>query len=354
MKDEERIKYLSKKYFDRTITKEEWEEILWRVDQAEEPGHIDALFKHEWQRVDTPYEIPHVTWESMQLKWGAKDNQNNIVVFPWKWTIAASILALVTAVWWIWGQPEQRLLTYETGYGETEVLLLDDGTSVTLNANSKLTWNKDWEESGVRVAELVGEAYFDVSHLEVVKNEDADLLPFQVQTSELMVNVLGTAFNVSSRRGETNVFLERGLVKLDLGTEKDHEKIVTVEEGGRENSERTTNEGVLMKPGDHVSFSTTTKLFKKNDGEKYTNEPTWINGTLSFRKMEFGKILTELEDIYGKQFNVEDSTLLTRKVSLAVPYENWETVYKLIEVTLNLEIITDYDNNRIKIKKRAG
>ncbi|MBY5959185.1 FecR domain-containing protein [Membranicola marinus] len=354
MKDEERIKYLSRKYFDGTLTKEEWEEVLWRVDRAEEADNIDELFKSEWQRTDKPHQIPHVTWEDMQSHWNSERKQNKIVTFPWKWAVAASVLALVSAIWWVWGQQEQSGLTYETGYGETQDILLDDGTSVTLNANSKLMWNKNWEETGVRVAELVGEAYFDVSHIDAEENEDLDLLPFQVQTPELLVNVLGTAFNVSSRRGETNVFLERGLVKLDLGTEKDHEKIVTVEEGGRENSEPTTNEGVLMKPGDHVSFSTTTKLFKKNDGEKYTNEPTWINGTLSFRKMEFGKILTELEDIYGKQFNVEDSTLLTRKVSLAVPYENWETVYKLIEVTLNLEIITDYDNNRIKIKKRAG
>ncbi len=354
MKDEERIKYLSKKYFDRTITKEEWEEILWRVDQAEEPGHIDELFKSEWQRTDKPHQIPHVTWEDMQSHWNSERKQNKIVTFPWKWAVAASVLALVSAIWWVWGQQEQSGLTYETGYGETQDILLDDGTSVTLNANSKLMWNKNWEETGVRVAELVGEAYFDVSHIDAEEYEDLDLLPFQVQTPELLVNVLGTAFNVSSRRGETNVFLERGLVTLVLENEKADERLVSDEAGGSESSERIEHDNVVMKPGDHVNFSATTQVLKKDDHESYKNVLTWKNGTLSFWKMEFGKILTELEDIYGKQFVVEDSTLLTRKVSLAVPYENWETVYKLMEVTLNLEIITDSNNTSIRIKKRAG
>lgn len=354
MKDKERIKHLSKKYFDRTITREEWEEVLWRVDHAEEPGNIDELFRSEWQREDEPHEIPHVTWEHMQRHWRSDQKQNGILISHWKWAIAASVLALVSAIWLVWGQQEQNLLTYETGYGQTEEILLDDGTSVTLNANSRLIWNKEWEKSGVRAAELVGEAYFDVSHVEAVKNEDLELLPFRVQTPDLIVNVLGTAFNVSSRRGETNVFLERGLVKLVLGDGEGDEKLMTVEDNGDESLESITKHEVLMKPGDLVSFSSATKVLKKGDDENNGNYLSWKNGTLTFGKMEFGKILTELEDIYGKRFEVEDSALLSRKVFLAVPYENWETVYKLIEVTLNLEIIEDYENNIIKIKKRTG
>ena len=92
-----------------------------------------------------------------------------------------------------------------------------------------------------------------------------------------------------------------------------------------------------------------TNVIKKGGNN---NDLSWRNGALAFRKIEFGEVLTELEDLYGKRFEVEDKTLLSRKVTLAVPYENWEIVYKLIEVTLNLEITEDYEKNIITIRNR--
>ena len=44
---------------------------------------------------------------------------------------------------------------------------------------------------------------------------------FEVITPDLTVEVLGTSFNVSSREEQTEVFLEEGKIRLDLGTEED-------------------------------------------------------------------------------------------------------------------------------------
>lgn len=354
MKDEERKKYLAKKYFERTITQKEWEEVLWIVGQSEEPESVDELFMKEWMREGVPHKISLVTWEHIQHRWKSEQSidSKKILTNNWKWAVAASILVLIGTIWWVWGE-DQSFQVFETSFGETQEIVLDDGTLVTLNANSKLMWDNEWENSGVRLVELDGEAFFDVIHIEDARDSNAAYLPFRVRTSDLMVNVLGTAFNVSNRRGETDVFLEQGLVKLVLWDGKSSENKITGDKDERVVLEKMDTDEVLMKPGDHVSFSSKTKVLRKNEDKKYRNFLNWKNGTLSFRKMEFGKILTELEDIYGKRFDVQDKTLLSRKVTFAVPYENWETVYKLIEVTLNLEIIEN-NNNVVKIKKRAG
>ena len=62
---------------------------------------------------------------------------------------------------------------------------------------------------GERIVRLDGEAYFDVSH-------DARH-PFVVETRELAIRVLGTAFNVRALAGNpfTEVVLERGAVRLE-------------------------------------------------------------------------------------------------------------------------------------------
>ena len=102
----------------------------------------------------------------------------------WRWAAAAAaVLVLISAIWLIWGQ-KQNLLTYETGFGETEEILLDDGTSVILNANSTIIWDSDWENSGIRSAELQGEAYFEVSHKDIVTKGGHKIIPFNVQTPD--------------------------------------------------------------------------------------------------------------------------------------------------------------------------
>lgn len=353
LKDEERIKYLSKKYFDRTITKEEWEEVLWRLNRAENPESIDQLFKIEWLRKEEPHKISHLSWEDMRRSW-KPDPYKNRKVFPyWKWAVAASLLVMISILWLI-SVDDQNLIAYETGFGETEEIQLNDGTLITLNANSRMIWDAGWENSGLRVVELDGEAYFDVSHKDVVQNGDQKLLPFQVKTADLVVNVLGTAFNVSNRRKETTVYLERGLVNLVLGDGESEEPSALNERSTGTSQDSFGQREVLMKPGESVQFSSETKTLNKSIDDTGKTSLSWKNGTLSFRKMEFGTILLELEDIYGKQFEVEDRTLLDRKVSLAVPFQNWETVYKLIEVILNLEMVESNENNIITIKKRTG
>ncbi|HKP32519.1 MAG TPA: FecR family protein, partial [Chitinophagaceae bacterium] len=102
--------------------------------------------------------------------------------------------------------------------GSRTKLVLPDGSSVWLNAGSKLTYSKDFGTKDRNVT-LTGEAFFDV-----VSNEE---VPFEITTPTLQIKVLGTAFNVKSypseKTSETTVI--RGRVEI-ISNQRPNEKFV--------------------------------------------------------------------------------------------------------------------------------
>ena len=353
MEEKERIRILAKKYLDRTLNAEEANELFRWLDNLKNPERTDEVFRDEWLHAERPYTIDSITWEHIQkLSTAGEDKKKSRIVSMVyvKWAAAASLILAVALVWWmVAGEPE--MMVYETGFGETLPIELNDGTRVILNANSRLVWSKEWEnqENG-RYAELAGEAFFKVSHIDKSVHPDDGKVPFVVRTPDLIVNVLGTSFNVSSRRGQTDVFLEEGSVKLDLMRNKVNE----IDGDKNKINPAISFNMLMMKPGELVSFSSHSGQILKDTSMVSRERMDWKKGTLTFTKMKFGEVLSDLEDIYGKQFEIDDTVLKDRIVSLNLPFENWATVQSLIEVTLDLEIVDNESNEELTIKKRSG
>jgi len=86
-------------------------------------------------------------------------------------------------------------------------ITLSDGTQVTLNADSRLTYPRTFQ-GGQRIVELVGEAYFEVAKVKGTS--------FVVKTAKEDIQVLGTHFNVNAYDDEaiSYVSLIEGRVKV--------------------------------------------------------------------------------------------------------------------------------------------
>lgn len=86
-------------------------------------------------------------------------------------------------------------------------LVLGDGTRVHLNALSELSFPIAFSRDAPRTVRLSGEAYFEVA-------KDS-LRPFRILTQGVIVQQLGTSFNVKARTpGQVEVALVEGKVKL--------------------------------------------------------------------------------------------------------------------------------------------
>ncbi|MDW3193211.1 MAG: FecR domain-containing protein [Cytophagales bacterium] len=112
------------------------------------------------------------------------------------------------------GDPEVISTPVEiaTTIGEFEEVTLPDGSQVSLNANSTLSYGSEWN----RTLTLEGEAFF-----EVTKGSE-----FTVNTAGGTVEVLGTSFNVFARDKDLVVACKTGKVKVEVA-EKSFEQVIT-------------------------------------------------------------------------------------------------------------------------------
>lgn len=123
--------------------------------------------------------------------------------------IASVALLLVMCSVMVWSRPEKETIYMITsGRQSTESINLPDGTSVLLNAGSKLTYPK-YFSGKTREIHLTGQAFFNVQH-------DKEH-PFIVKTNNMDITAVGTSFEVFSMDGDpySEMILVDGEVKVN-------------------------------------------------------------------------------------------------------------------------------------------
>ena len=131
--------------------------------------------------------------------------------------IAASIILLVGISWLTYNFISQSNL-YEVETLATQTIeILPDGTTVHLNANSKIEYPKKFNKRSREVI-LSGEAFFDV-----VKDPNR---PFIITAENARIEVLGTSFNILTEKitDKVEVLVESGTVSLS--SVKNHDKLI--------------------------------------------------------------------------------------------------------------------------------
>ena len=237
------------------------------------------------------------------------------------WVVAASVVLLIGVGLTVWSLLNTGTIEYHTNYGERQQIELPDGSIVELNANSRLSWNKSWNRTGVRSVDLDGEAYFDV-----VKMAGKE---FQVTADETLVKVLGTSFNVSNRRGKTEVFLHEGQVKLEIPDQ----------------------EPLTMVPGEKVAYKGKSSMITKTKEETLRSAAAWKTGVISFRKVALKDIIPELNDIYGIRLVCPNPQLEEKIMDVGVPYMDWDATKTSLELAMNVAITESDGEYIIELKE---
>ncbi|MEJ1237963.1 FecR domain-containing protein [Chryseolinea sp. T2] len=211
-------------------------------------------------------------------------------------------------------------ITIRTTFGESRALFLPDSTKVTLNSNSELRYRAGDFLRHRRTVALKGEGFFAVTH-------QSDESNFVVHTEELDVEVLGTKFNVNSRRGKTQVVLQEGKVKLDMN-----------------------GAPVVMKPGELVEFSGTHEAaIKRNvDTDNYS---AWRNNRLVFSRKSLKEIAQLLEDNYGYKVVLDDAALNQRNFTGTCSSENVEELFEKLSIVFDLDVSRSGNVVTIQSKK---
>lgn len=228
-----------------------------------------------------------------------------------RWEIAATILLLIATSVGIWEVAFNPTFPshHVADYGEWKTIELPDGSTVHLNANSSLHLAENWDEVTNRTVRLEGEAYFEVA------KKSATNAKFLVTTTDLTIEVLGTQFNVNTKSANTEVFLEEGKIKLDLGTTD-----------------------AMMTPGDFIAYSKTNQKIVETKKIKTDLPGAWRSGVLSIKEKTIGEIAQKIEEIYGIQVVIEKKVLENEIRTIAVPIDRLEIAIPILETTLKATI----------------
>ena len=263
-----------------------------------------------------PVQSHKATKLSVPAKWGSSHN----------WYRRAAVwsgLLLLSVASFFYIRYQLETTVVQTAFGEVKTVTLPDGSEVTLNANSTLRYATDWDETLDRQVWLNGEGFFSVVHT-------TDDRKFQVHTSHLNVEVLGTEFNARSRGQNVEVVLHSGKVKLAF------------------NPQDSTTE-VVMKPGELLTYSESDhRITRKVVTPQYYS--AWRNHKLILNNTSLAEIARALENYYGYEVTIQGKQLKQKKLTATAQLSLQEKDVILTAISEIYGIKVIQDGNKILFK----
>nr|WP_295927982.1 FecR domain-containing protein [uncultured Dyadobacter sp.] len=250
-------------------------------------------------------------YRTLEERLGIQHRRRNFPSWKWQYFAAAAIAGiLIVAALVIYRLPYHSAKHYATGFGETKRISLPDGSVVTLNGNSDITYRAT-DRTGTRSVELRGEAFFEI-------RKTPDHQKFEViMPGTGRIQVLGTEFNVRHRSGQSRVVLRSGSIRLTVA-------------GG-------TLREVFMKPGELVDISANAAITKRSKVDPSLFDH-WTTHKLVFENTPLREIADMLRDTYGLDVVIDDPKLLDKKLSGTAPIHDPDTFLEALSGSFDLRI----------------
>lgn len=257
----------------------------WEAASSDNRQESESV-RSAWQQseeYDLPFDLDEeADFAKVQARLNTKGKIVQMPVRRNNWLRVAAVGAILV----IAGFVVRNYFAAETAWAEitasTDVqeFQLADGTKVWLNEGSTLSYPTEFSGTQ-RDVKLAGEAYF-----EVTKNAAK---PFQIQTSETVVTVLGTAFNVKEN-------------SVDNLTE------VAVTEGKVQVEAINSSEKVILTVNEKAVYNHQDNTLQELEDETL-NDTAWQRGLLKFKATSLAEALQDIGDFYGSKIYLEEEKM---------------------------------------------
>jgi len=215
---------------------------------------------------------------------------------------AAAILLISLISLYLYKVSDTPRMEYiATSYGEHKDINLPDGTTITLNSLSSISYPRDLK-GDTRQIKLKGEAYFDVAK--------DPLKSFVVTVNNIEVKVLGTKFNVEAYENEENITtsLFEGSVSINIcnGLTK---KLV---------------------PGDKAVYNKHSGEINASHPDNIDNQIYWVKGTLCFDNEPLSAIFKTLAREKDVHFEVQNPII--GKLRITASFDKKESMNEILNI----------------------
>ena len=309
MADEEKFQYLLDKYVAGTCTSSEYDEFFSLLLSSDADDIVKKKIVADYYKKGAVKEgaiPPHIAQEIIRNIFDADKKVKQMVPLAssnrkvYRWLAAACVAALmVLGGFYFFNRNhtkgdknniaasgnQNEMITQK---GAKSKVVLTDGTVVFLNADSKLSYGKDFNTQEREVT-LSGEGFFDVTH-----DENR---PFIIHTEKADIKVLGTAFNVKNY--PKDVYMEtsllRGKIEVTLKDEAGKKIILNPSEKLIVSKANLLANNKMMKSDQRNLLSVTHITMK----DSVAVETFWMHNKVAYINKPLHEITAELERLFN-------------------------------------------------------
>lgn len=299
---------------------------IW-LDYGEENRKLFGEYKTLWEQMDKVGPIAaldlNAEWKSLESRMKEsvpqldirEEKRPSMVFLAGRIAVAAVVVMALT----FGGFYFSRNVGYRTlaTTGLSEMIILPDGSTVTLNSYSSLEYPKKFDKYQ-RDIKLEGEGFFEVN--------GNPAWPFVISTAEVEIKVLGTSFNVNAYNSnkEIEVIVKTGQVAVTRHGEIP--KTVILKSG---------NKAVYNKIEEDLSFSTRIDR----------NYLAWKTKSFIFEDQTLSDVTSALNKVYGSKIIIPSDSLQEARITSTFNDQSLEAILNVLSATLDLKVIEN--NGRI-------
>ena len=227
--------------------------------------------------------------------------------------LSLALVSLVAVGLLIFQQPDgPEVNFYATQIGDTQNITLSDGSQITLGAKSKIKARIGESE---RYVELIqGEAFFDIA--------TDPSKPFFVSADEVLVEVVGTQFNVLKRYASVNVSVLEGIVNV---TDQEFK-----------HSDVQPNSAVLLTAGKQVVKQQNSNFEQVVDVD-VEELGIWRSGRLVFNETALIDVIADASRYFDGNFSMQFDQLANQKVTLSLRTDQIDQLPQMLAKALPIK-----------------
>lgn len=256
-------------------------------------------------------------------------------------SFVACLLLLISVSWFDYLTPVQpdtpvagvsSYVTYQTDLGKQADFVLEDGSVIHLNTDSKIQVSYTQKRRLIQM--IRGEAHYEVAH-------DPNR-PFDVLAKEKQISAIGTEFAVRLTNEGLNITVTEGIVGI---TTPENDTTST------ESDPRKTYKALLSR-NDKMVITDQVSTIERVDAGEIEKELYWRSGKLRFDSDTLADVINEVSRYTDQQIILEDQDLQGLRIGGVFRAGETEALLKAIELTFDLKI-ERIDKKTISISKSS-
>ncbi len=319
------LNFITKKLSDE-ISAEENQKLESWLKERESHQQIFDSYQATWDEMDR---VNGKTSRDLDVEWDRLEKAVDFeaetsgtterALFGNVYKYAAVVLLMIVAAFAVYYHLNNFAQEQLVAEAQVQEVQLSEGSKITVNSNSKLTYPKKFEKDK-RLVALNGEAFF-----EIAKDPDR---PFIIKAGEIRVEVLGTSFNVKAfeNQNEIEVTVSSGKVAVYLPENPD-ERVI------------------LVKGQKAIFYKLTTKIEASiNDNINFN---AWKTKQIIFEDTPMPDVVRIINEIYKSDLKLVGSQLSNCPVTTTFDNQSLESILNVLESTLDLKIERKRDSIEI-------